>query len=131
QELILHSQRGDKLAFAQLVRKHQQLVFNFLYRLIPEWMDLEDIAQDVWIKVYQSIGKMKNHSSFKTWLHRIAVNTYYDRMRKHGKVIELSIDSSQEDDEGKQLSRELPDNRMLPEDLILSEEWKAYINEKI
>jgi len=60
--LIRRCQDGDKAAFAQLVRANQQMVFNLLYRLIPDWMDLEDIAQDVWVKVYQSIGRMKNYA---------------------------------------------------------------------
>ncbi len=130
QELIRKCQQGDKAAFAQLVRANQQMVFNLLYRLIPEWMDLEDIAQDVWVKVYQSIGKMKNFASFKTWLHRIAVNTYYDKMRKHGHRVEVSLDEPENDDE-QHATRDLVDSRLLPEELILNAEWKNYVDEKI
>jgi len=129
EELIRQCQQGDKLAFAKLVRAYQQMVFNFLYRLIPEWMDIEDIAQDVWVKVYQSIGKIKNYSSFKTWLHRIAINTYYDRMRKHGQRVEVSIDETDENDNDK--VREIPDNKFLPEELLLDAEWKDYVDKKI
>lgn len=129
QELIRRCQEGDKTAFAQLVRANQQMVFNLLYRLIPDWMDLEDIAQDVWVKVYQSIGKMKNYASFKTWLHRIAVNTYYDRMRKFGHRVEISLDDPINDEEDQAI--DLPDTRLLPEELLLNSEWKNYVEEKI
>lgn len=130
QELIRKCQQGDKAAFAQLVRANQQMVFNLLYRLIPEWMDLEDIAQDVWVKVYQSIGKMKNFASFRTWLHRIAVNTYYDKMRKQGHRVEISLDEPENDDE-QHASRDLVDSGPLPEELILNAEWKSYVDQKI
>lgn len=127
--LIRRCQEGDKTAFAQLVRANQQTVFNLLYRLIPDWMDLEDIAQDVWVKVYQSIGRMKNYASFKTWLHRIAVNTYYDRMRKFGHRVEISLDEPINEEEEQVLA--LPDTRLLPEELLLNAEWKNYVEEKI
>ncbi|MFN8577871.1 MAG: sigma-70 family RNA polymerase sigma factor [Candidatus Sericytochromatia bacterium] len=127
--LIRRCQEGDKVAFAQLVRANQQTVFNLLYRLIPDWMDLEDISQDVWVKVYQSIGRMKNYASFKTWLHRIAVNTYYDRMRKFGHRVEVSLDEPINEEEEQVL--DLPDTRLLPEDLLLNAEWKNYVEEKI
>lgn len=130
QELIRRCQDGDKAAFAQLVRKNQQMVFNLLNRLIPEWMDLEDIAQEVWVKVYQSIGKMKNFASFKTWLHRIAVNTYYDKMRKQGHRIEMSLDEPVNEDEGSS-GFDLPDTRLLPEEVILNSEWKDFVDSKI
>ena len=130
QELIRKCQHGDKAAFAQLVRANQQMVFNLLFRLIPEWMDLEDIAQDVWVKVYQSIGKMKNFASFKTWLHRIAVNTFYDKMRKHGHRIEISLDETDNNDDT-QATRDIVDSRLLPEELILNAEWKNHVDEKI
>ncbi|RYX93806.1 sigma-70 family RNA polymerase sigma factor [bacterium] len=128
-ELIRRCQEGDKVAFAQLVRANQQMVFNLLHRLIPDWMDLEDIAQDVWVKVYQSISKMKNYASFKTWLHRIAVNTYYDKMRKFGHRVEISLDEPVNDDENQII--DIPDTKLLPEDLILNAEWKSYVEEKI
>lgn len=130
QELIQRCQLGDKAAFAQLVRANQQMVFNLLYRLIPEWMDLEDLAQDVWVKVYQSIGGMKNYASFKTWLHRIAINTYYDKMRRQGNRVEISLDEPDENDEQKG-TMDIPDPRLLPEELIINAEWKKYVEDKI
>ncbi len=105
------------------------MVFNLLYRLIPDWMDLEDIAQDVWVKVYQSIGRMKNYDSFKTWLHRIAVNTYYDKMRKLGHRVEVSLDEPINNDEDYVI--DIPDTKSLPEELILNAEWKDYVDKKM
>jgi len=126
--LVKLSKEGDKLAFSKLVRKYQNFLFNLLYRLLPDEFDVNDIAQDVWIKVYQSISSFKGNSSFKTWLNKIAINTYYDKLRKKGYVKEVSID--EEDEEGNKLF-DIADSRLIPEDIILDSEWQAFFESKI
>lgn len=132
EELILRCQQGDKMAFAQLVRANQKLVFNLLYRLVPTEMDIDDLAQDVWVKVYQSIGKVKNASSFRTWLHRVALNTYYDKVRKTSPKIESLDEMTGGEDDHREYNRfEVPDPSLIPEDKLLSDEWKKHIEQKI
>lgn len=132
EELILRCQQGDKMAFAQLVRANQKLVFNLLYRLVPVGMDIDDLAQDVWVKVYQSIGKVKNASSFRTWLHRVALNTYYDKVRKTSPKIESLDEMTGGEDDHKEYNRfEVPDPSLIPEDKLLSDEWKKHVEQKI
>jgi len=132
EELILRCQQGDKMAFAQLVRANQKLVFNLLYRLVPVEMDIDDLAQDVWVKVYQSIGKVKNASSFRTWLHRVALNTYYDKVRKTSPKIESLDEMTGGEDDHREYNRfEVPDPSLIPEDKLLSDEWKKHVEQKI
>ena len=132
EELILRCQQGDKMAFSQLVRANQKLVFNLLYRLVPVGMDIDDLAQDVWVKVYQSIGKVKNASSFRTWLHRVALNTYYDKVRKTSPKIESLDEMTGGEDDHKEYNRfEVPDPSLIPEDKLLSDEWKKHVEQKI
>lgn len=132
EELILRCQQGDKMAFAQLVRANQRVVFNLLYRLAPVEMDIDDLAQDVWVKVYQSIGKVRNASSFRTWLHRVALNTYYDKVRKTSPKIESLDEMTGGEDDHKEYNKyEIPDPSLIPEDKLLSDEWKKYIEQKI
>ncbi|MFN4149417.1 MAG: sigma-70 family RNA polymerase sigma factor [Candidatus Sericytochromatia bacterium] len=132
EELILRCQQGDKMAFAQLVRANQKLVFNLLYRLVPVGMDIDDLAQDVWVKVYQSIGKVKNASSFRTWLHRVALNTYYDKVRKTSPKIESLDEMTGGEDDHREYNRfEVPDPSLIPEDKLLSDEWKKHVEQKI
>lgn len=120
------------MAFAQLVRANQKLVFNLLYRLVPTEMDIDDLAQDVWVKVYQSIGKVKNASSFRTWLHRVALNTYYDKVRKTSPKIESLDEMTGGEDDHKEYNRfEVPDPSLIPEDKLLSDEWKKHVEQKI
>lgn len=73
-EIIQKLQDGDEQAFQQLVEKYQQLVVNTCFGLVHNTEDAEDIAQDVFIEVFRSVGKFRAGSKLSTWLYRIAVN---------------------------------------------------------
>ncbi len=90
-ELITRCQEGDRQAFNRLVMQYQNLVYNFLYRLAPNWNDIDDLAQEVFVKVYHSIKKLKDVSQFKNWLHSIAVNVYIDEQRRRKKQQERFV----------------------------------------
>lgn len=81
-DLITECQEGDRQAFNRLVMCYQNLVYNFLYRLAPNWDDVDDLAQEVFVKVYHSIKQLKDPSQFKSWLYRIAVSVYIDEQRR-------------------------------------------------
>lgn len=90
-ELIAQCQRGDQYAFNRLVMQYQNLVYNFLYRLAPRWENVDDLAQDVFIKVYCSIKQLKDRAQFKSWLHKIAVSVYIDEQRRRKKQRERFV----------------------------------------
>ena len=97
---------------------------------MPREWDVEDIAQEVWIKIYQSLNALKNVASFRSWLYRVTVNTYYDRMRQKGLKVEVSLDEPFETEEGEGVRFPLVDQGMLPEEILLEKEWQVYL-EKI
>jgi RNA polymerase sigma-70 factor (ECF subfamily) len=74
-ELVKEILAGDDKAFDQLVRLHQGFVFNLCYRLMGDYDDADDCAQEVFIKVARSLKGFKFKSSFKTWLYRVTANT--------------------------------------------------------
>jgi RNA polymerase sigma-70 factor (ECF subfamily) len=75
--------RGDELAFEQLVQKYQQAIFNTIYRYIGNQDDVQDLAQEIFIKVWRNAGKFKGRSKFSTWLYRIVVNHCINYRRKN------------------------------------------------
>lgn len=75
-------QRGDQESFGPLVERHQRRVFSIIYHLIRRRDDVEDIAQEIFIKAFQAIRGYNFESSFGTWLSRIAVNHCYDYLRR-------------------------------------------------
>lgn len=94
--LIEQCRRGDRQAFNRLVMQYQHLVYNFLYRLGARADDVEDLTQDVFLKVYRSLRSLKDVSQFTSWLHTIAVRVYVDDRRRHARQRRHILDEADE-----------------------------------
>ncbi len=73
---------GDVSSYAALVSKHKSLVFSIALKILNNREDAEEVAQDCFVKVYQSLGSFEKKSKFSTWLYRIAYNAAISRTRK-------------------------------------------------
>jgi len=73
--LVARVQRGDKKAFDLLVLKYQRKVMRLLARMIRDPAEVEDVAQEAFIKAYRALPQFRGDSAFYTWLYRIAINT--------------------------------------------------------
>jgi len=86
-QIIQGIQQGDEAAFKTLVDQYQDMVINVSHRFVRNRDDALDIAQEVFIKAYDSVEKFREQSSLSTWLYRIAVNRSLnfvrDRKRKN------------------------------------------------
>jgi len=74
-ELVARVQRGDKKAFDLLVLKYQRKIMRLLARMIRDPAEIEDVAQEAFIKAYRALPQFRGESAFYTWLYRIAINT--------------------------------------------------------
>jgi len=74
-ELVERVRRGDKRAFDLLVLKYQRKIMRLLSRMIREPGEVEDVAQEAFIKAYRALPQFRGESAFYTWLYRIAINT--------------------------------------------------------
>jgi len=81
-ELVRLSQSGTEAAFEELVRRHQQRVFALVAGILHRSDDVEDIAQQVFLKAYLGIKRFDQRAAFSTWLYKIAVNECWDYLRK-------------------------------------------------
>jgi RNA polymerase sigma-70 factor (ECF subfamily) len=81
-ECIRRVQKGEGAAFGQLVERHQQRIFSIVFHLVRRRDEVEDLAQEIFLKAYRAIRSYNFQSSFATWLSRIAVNHCYDYLRK-------------------------------------------------
>src|SRR5579862_4364647 len=79
---IKRAQQGESEAFAPLVQKYQQRVFSLVYHLVRRRDEVEDLAQEIFIKAFRAIRSYNFQSSFATWLSRIATNHCYDYLRR-------------------------------------------------
>ena len=71
---------GDSGAFDALILKYQKRVINLCYRMLGDYDEANDCAQDTFVKVYRSLKSFRFQSSFSTWLYRIAVNTCKNKL---------------------------------------------------
>ena len=74
-ELVARVQRGDMAAFDLLVRKYQHRIAGLISRYIADRDEVQDVAQDTFLRAWRAIGNFRGDAQFYTWLHRIAVNT--------------------------------------------------------
>src|SRR5271154_1336620 len=81
-ELVRRSQTGTESAFEELVRRHQQPVFALVGGILRRPDDVEDVAQQVFLKAYLGIKRFDQRAAFSTWLYKIAVNECWDYLRK-------------------------------------------------
>lgn len=131
-QLVLACQRRDKMAFEHLVKRYQRPVFALLHQIAPDWHDPNDLAQEVFIRVWRSVPTLRNPNSFKTWLNHIVTNLFYDELRKRPKQMMISIDepiSTDGSDEG--ITRDLPDVSAIPEDVVQRQELSEAIDRAI
>lgn len=93
-ELINQILNGNMNAFTFLVNRYQKLVVHIIGRLIQRQDELEDVCQEVFLKVYQNLGKYRNECKLSTWIATIAYNTSINYLRKFKKAIEVNPDDS-------------------------------------
>jgi RNA polymerase sigma-70 factor (ECF subfamily) len=82
--LVRRCQKGDALAFEQLVIKYRSKVFSMIYGMVQNEQDAWDLAQEGFIKAWRSIHRFKGQASFYTWLYRIVTNVAIDSLRRKG-----------------------------------------------
>jgi RNA polymerase sigma-70 factor (ECF subfamily) len=118
QQLVERVQRGDKAAFDLLVAKYQRKIFRLLSRLIRDSAEVEDVAQEAFIKAYRALPNFRGESAFYTWLYRIAINTAKNWLVSQGRraptSTEADIEEAETFDDGEHL-RDLntPDSMLL------------------
>ena len=95
-ELVKKSQLGDKSAFEELVKRHQELVFSLSFKLTGNRELANDVAQEAFIRAWKAIGKFRGDSTFGTWIYRITVNTAWTLRKKAKKHYFLNIEDTQE-----------------------------------
>jgi RNA polymerase sigma-70 factor (ECF subfamily) len=98
--LMIRFQRGDRAAFAALVRRHQTALYNFSLRLLRAQSVAEDVVQDAFVRVVQNAAEFKHEARFTTWLYTIARNLCFDQLRKQAHRKHPSLDQGAPGEEG-------------------------------
>lgn len=99
-ELVRLAQNGDPRAFEALVVKYQRRVARHVARWVKRASDVEDVVQDVFIKVYRGLASFKGESAFYTWVFQIARNTAFSFLSRQSKLVVLQADTAAGDSDG-------------------------------
>jgi RNA polymerase sigma-70 factor (ECF subfamily) len=110
-ELVRRAQAEDQGAFEELVRRHQHRVAAVAGGILRQREDVEDIAQQVFVKAYFSLKRFDQRAAFSTWLYKITVNECWDLLRKR-KVRPLVYESDLSEDQARQFGA--PEERSTP-----------------
>lgn len=98
--LMIRFQRGDRAAFAVLVRRHQSPLYNFALRHLRAPQVAEDVVQDAFVRVVQSAAEFKHEARFTTWVYTITRNLCIDQLRKRALRKHPSLDQGKPGEEG-------------------------------
>ncbi|HTQ62009.1 MAG TPA: sigma-70 family RNA polymerase sigma factor [Candidatus Solibacter sp.] len=101
-ELVRRAQQEDQAAFEELVRRHQHRVFAVAGGILRRREDVEDIAQQVFVKAYFSLKRFDQRAAFSTWLYKITVNECWDLLRKK-KVRPLVYEADLSEEQARQI----------------------------
>ena len=118
--LVQRAQAGEESAFREIVERHQSKVFSIIHGVVRQRNDVEDIAQQVFAKVYVSLKNFDFRSSLITWIYKITVNECFDYLRKR-KVRKLVYESDLSEDEVRRVDNSEPlSGRQVPVDATLA-----------
>lgn len=127
QQLVVRAQHGDQQAFGLLVSKYQRKLARLLSRLIRDPAEVEDVAQETFIKAYRALGSFRGDSAFYTWLYRIGINTAKNFLVSQGRRAPTRTEFDSEEAEGFEEGELLRDNNT-PERVLLSKQIGETVN---
>ena len=128
QQLVERAQRGDKKAFELLVAKYQRKLARLLSRFIRDPAEVEDVAQEAFIKAYRALPSFRGESAFYTWLYRIGINTAKNYLVAMGRRAPTTTEFDSEDAENFEDGDQLRDVNT-PENELMSKQIAQTVND--
>jgi len=129
QQLVKRVQRGDKAAFDLLVLKYQHKILSLVSRYVRDADEMQDVAQEAFIKAYRALPKFRGDSAFYTWLYRIAINTAKNHLVARGRrppSSDVDVDETELYD-GQSVLRSIEN----PENMLYGEELRSVVENAI
>ncbi len=120
-QLMLDVKAGDERSFEVLLRKYRTPVINFLYRMVHDSAIAEDLAQEVFLRVYRARREYAPSAKFTTWMFRIATNLALNAVRDNRyRQLEISMDQPVETNESEQPALEVADSTPTAEQQLVA-----------
>ncbi len=131
--LMLEFQKGDISSFEKLVQKHKESIINIIYQFIGERDEAEDLAVEVFLRVYRAAKKYQAKAKFTTWLYKITTNLCLNEIRKKAKLqtVSLSKPISAGEEKEEELIEKIADAAPSPQQILEKKERNALIRKAI
>ena len=129
-ELLIEEAKHDPEAFGELVLRYQDRLYNFLYRMTGNAQDAEDLAQEVFLRIYKALDRFRPDAPFRPWMYKIAVNTAINHIkgRKPVTVLEDYIPSRSMDDCPEEMAETREAQRLITKSILeLPEAYRAIV----
>jgi len=130
-DFMLRARAGDDSAFEYLVQKYRRAMISFMYRMCHNSAAAEDLAQEVFLRVYRSRGTYEPSAKFTTWLYRIATNLAVNHARDNRHERPENVVSLDEKDDDTGQSLDLPDKTLTVEENIVRRERMEAIRQRV
>ena len=128
-DLVRRTKSGDVGAFEELFNRYQKRVYNIVYNLVCDENEAADLTQEVFVRVYTSIGNLRVEEAFFTWVRTVAVNLCRDFMRRRPPRAG-SLDANLQLDDG-EVGRDLPDPSAGPEKTLLGADRQRAVRQAV
>src|SRR5688572_4173501 len=125
EKLVRLAQRGDMLAFEELVARHRDKIYARAFSMVRNEEDAVDLSQEAWVKAWQRLKQFQGESSFVTWMTRIVINLCLDHLRKMKRHRAESIELMEEESGG--VERQMPTVTANPTERLERAELRARI----
>lgn len=128
--LAFEAQQGNMQAFADLVDRHKGRVYRTLFQVVGNDQDAQDLAQEVFLKVYRSLAGYRGDAAFTTWLHRLTLNLAFDWLRaRKRRPLQIPLEPPADPEERPALELASPDEG--PEDMALRHDRHQQLHKAI
>ncbi|MHB1001579.1 MAG: sigma-70 family RNA polymerase sigma factor [Armatimonadota bacterium] len=129
---MLKCQEDDCDAFDEIVARYKDSIYNYIWRMISNQDDVEDLTQEVFLKAFASIKKFRSESNLRTWLYKIATNICIDKYRRAGFEKKILTPMEREMDDGEEPETiDLPDSTYDPRLLYERQELQSEVQKAL
>ncbi len=130
-ELVNRAKSGDRKALAQLVKNHQQTIYNFSFNICRDREKAENIMQETFLSMIKHLNQFDGNSRLSTWLYRIVSNHCLMQARKQKDKHFISLNDETDDDNEFYTDKYISDWSKIPTNVIENEELRQIIDEAI
>lgn len=132
-EIVRRFKNGEKHLFDILVQRYSSKAYQIAYGVLGHREDSEEVAQDVFVRIYKALPKFRGDSEFTTWMYRIAMNLARNKYRynkSRGANRKISMQQTMSDDD-KRTVIQVPEKRLSPDDEVGLDEFQKNIMDEI